>query len=232
MVYRKKAKKTARRRRVYKAKPKNTFSSNFKCGDYHQISSNWYNSSYIPNTLARTRTFNLSDISKGDLLTNRTSNITYLNNINYRETLKNRAGTNRFIRIMIVQVRGSTTLPDYSTWSNLFIDSAFNPSGASGNDYDQILRINQDIYHKLYDRVYKIPGTTSNENSGRTLKLNIPIRKYVSFKYNSNECRKGAVHLIITTCEGSGTAPSATAVDADGEYTLHFYDINRSRKLP
>lgn len=232
MVYRKKTKKTARRR--YKAKPKNDFRSNFKCGDYHQnsLSGPLISSQSIIPSGTSYRAQALTEIVKGDLLTNRQTNLIYVNNVRMRLNLRNTHGYARGFRVVVVQLRGSVQSADTTAWSDLFINSTFNKYGPTGTDYDGTLRINQDEWNLVYDRKFQINGTTSGEAPSKFLNINIPIKKYVSYAYGSTSPRKGSMHIILMAYESPQVTPNAAPLEIEGEGQMHYYDINRVRKLP
>lgn len=226
-----KRRNTKRAVRKHRAKP-NAFRSNFRLGDYHQLAYEWYNSAYVPSTTARIKSRNISEVFKGDLLNNRQTNLTYIKNVQYVETVKNLSPLTRFLRVMFVSVRGSLLSVDPTNWSNLLIDNTFNKIAPSGNDYDTVVRINQDEYTKIYDKIIKIPGTSSGDNPSKMIRLNVPVKKYVSYSYDSALARKNAVYMISFICEASGVTPSALAVNTDGQAVIHFHDVVRTGKLP
>lgn len=224
-------KKKTYKKKAYKKKP-NTFKSNFRLGDYHQKSYGWYDSSYIPSTTARIKSRNISEIDKGDLLDNRQTNLVYLKNVQYTETLRNLANTTRYLRIIFLSVRGSLNSIDATNWNDLLLDTTFTKFAVQGRDLDAVARINQDEYVKIFDKVIKIPGAGSNENPAKLVRLNIPIKKYISYTYNDHFARKNAVYMISFMCESSGINPGALAVNSDGQLVTHYYDVIRSMRMP
>lgn len=224
-------KKKTYKKKAYKKKP-NTFKSNFRLGDYHQKSYQWYDSTYVPSTTARIKSMNISEVSKGDLLDNRLTNLIYLKNVQYTETLRNLANTTRYLRIIFLSVRGSLNSIDPTNWSDLLLDTTFTKFGPLGRDLDAVARVNQDEYVKIFDRVVKIPGTGSSENPARMVRINIPIKKYISYTYNDSFARKNAVYLVAFMCESSGITPGALAVNTDGQLVTHFHDVIRSMRMP
>lgn len=229
MVYDKKKIKRNRKRNVKKS----NFKSKFCCGDYHQYSDNPFSAGVmIPNAASRTTSYDLTSITKGDLLTNRSSNLIYINNINMRLNIRNSGTQMRGARLSIVKLRGSTSVADVTNFTDLYINALFTATGPTGNDYDGVLRINQDLYEVVSDRKFNIPGTLGGESPTKAYNINIPIKKYVSYAYNSSVPRKGGMYMILTVYESPGTAPAAAFVATEGDFTVHFYDINRSTKVP
>lgn len=233
MVYDKKRnrKYTKKSRRNIK---KNTFKDNFRCGDYHQaaLGALLISSQSIAVSTLSYRAQALTEIIKGDLLTNRQTNLIYVNNLSLRLNIRNTYGFSRGFRIAIVQLRGSVQSADTTSWSDLFVNSTYNKYGPTGTDYDGTLRINQDEWKIVYDRKFIVNGTTSGDNPTKFLNLNIPIKKYVSYAYNSTSPRKGSMHIIFMAYEAPQVSPNVAAVEIEGEGQLHFYDINRIRPLP
>jgi len=216
------------KKRVKKTKKVNTFAKNFRMGDYHQNSLANYNHSYQPSTTLRYLSNELTLINKGDLLNNRQTNLIYVNNLQYVETLRNTANTTRTLRLMLVALRGSTSSADTVNWGDLLINYQFTKQGLQGEDFDSILRINQDEYEKIYDKTFKINGASSGENPARIINVNIPIKKYVSYAYNSTIARKNSLYLISVVNESAGIAPSATLVNSERRWTMHYHDVIRS----
>ena len=206
----------------------NTFTKNFRMGDYHQRSMASYNHIYTPNASSRVLSNQLTTISKGELLDERTSNLIYIQNLQYTELFRNLSGTQRTVRVMVVSLRGSVNAADVVNWGDLYMDQGFAKSSPSGEDYDAILRINQDEYVKIYDKMFKLNGVTSGESSSRMISLNIPIKKYVSYVYNSSQARKNSIYVITAVSEAAGITPSITAVDSERRWTMHYHDVIRS----
>lgn len=236
MPYKKYTRKTFKRRprRNYRRKINPTrATSNFQPGQVHSQMTDWYASNYQPAFPNRTRSVHLSAITKGDNYVNRRSNLVFIRNLQYREVLKNAFTTPRYIRVMVVTLRGSSSAADIANFSDIFYNSSYVKTGPTGNDADMVHRINSDEYSKVYDRTFMIAGTTSGVPSTKTLKLNININKYVSFPVvDGTSPRKNATYLVVTTAEAAGITPNSTAINTEGELTLHFQDVNIIRPLP
>lgn len=237
MPYAKKRAPRARKRPAARRRKAVVPKTIFRAAQNHSAVVNWYNSSYVPSTAGRIKVGQLTNIVKGENYADRKSNLIYVNNVSFRETVKNQSTTTRYMRLMVVSLRGSLDAADVTNFTDLFYDSNYVKTGVTGNDIDTIMRINTSEYVKLFDRTYKIPGTNSNENSSRMIKANIPIKKYVSYPVNAggttaNYPRKNPIYLISLMCESSGVAPSGTGVSADGELQTHWTDVEISRPLP
>lgn len=215
-------------------KKRNTFKDNFRCGDYHQfgLGSGLLSHQSIVMTTQSYRAQALTEIIKGDLFTNRASMLIYMRNINLRLNIRNKHGYSRGFRIMVVQLRGSVQAADTTSFSDLFVNSTWNKYGPTGTDYDGTLRVNQDEWNLIYDKKFKIPGTTSGDNPSTFIQLNIPIKKYVSYAYNSSSPRKGAMWIILAAYEAPQVDPNAAALEIEGEGQVHFYDVNRIMPIP
>ena len=224
-------KANAKKKFTRKPKKVNTFTKNFRMGDYHQKSIATYNHTYNTSTASRYLSDEITVLSKGDLLDQRQSNLIYINNLQYTEIFRNLSATQRTIRVMVISLRGSVNSADTSTWNDLYIDQAFAKVAPSGEDYDTILRINQDEYNKIYDKTYKVNGVASGESSSRQINLNIPIKKYVSYVYNTSQARKNSIYVITAISEAAGVNVVATNVNSERRWTMHYHDVIRSGPL-
>lgn len=225
------AQKRNYKKKNYRKKPnKSNFKDCYRMGDYHQWSS--FNTSIqMPtNAASRTQKWALTNVARGDTLPTRNTNLSYFKNLQVTFQARNEMGSTRFLRVMVVALRGSTETADTVNWSDLFVNSTFTKSGPTGYDDDQILRINQDEYVRMYDRVIKIhpkPITSNDENTTR-VSLNIKLNKYVPYAYNSSSERKNRMFLLWTLSEAPGLEVSATNTTFTANVVCHFYDVIRS----
>lgn len=229
MPYAKKYKKTYKRKPRRRKAKANTFKQNHRAGDYHQQTFA-SGGALIPSTTARFKAHELSDISKGDLLTNRQTNIVQAKSLNVRMSLRNTANNQRVLRMVCVRLRGSQTTADVTNWSNLLISNTFAPTPLTGNDFNSVYRINQDIFEKVYDRKIYIKGTGYDSPSTQ-LDFNIPLKKYISYTYNSDVARKGALFWVMFACESTNLTPAITPLEFEYQLTHHYYDVIRSTSL-
>lgn len=170
-----------------------------------------------------------SDISTGDLYNNRNTNSVWMNNVQFLLNVRNAAATSRYIRVLAFTLVNGSVEPDDSTvplFEDIYTTGNFaSVVGATGLAEDTIYRVNRQVYQPLYDKTLKIPGTSNGESNSRNYKLNIPIRKVVTYNYNANTARRNPIWLLWQLCEAEGVATSATAMAESYRVTTHFKEI-------
>lgn len=225
-------KKTNKKRQKKKNK-KPSFRSTFKCGDYHQRTFQALAAQMKCNPIANSYIGqNLTQISLGDTLDDRRSNIIYMKNVQVHMNIQNNYTNSRNLRVVLVSLRGSVNAADTTTWTDIYTDSGFNKLGPSGLGEDTTFRINQDEYVKLYDKTYHLHGSADGEDNSKVIKFNVPVRKYVSYVYNSTNVRKNPMHLVFLLSEEEGNPINAAFTDVAYRITQHFYDIHRIAQVP
>lgn len=177
------------------------------------------------NSASRQAIFDASIITPGTLYNTRTTNTIWMNNIQFFLNVRNAASTSRYIRIIALTLQNATQSPAGS-FTDIYTTGDFvTEVGATGLAEDTLYRINRAHYKPLYDKVLKIPGTANGESNSKNYKFNIPIKKYVSYDYNSVLVRKNPVFLLWQLCEAEGVATSAVVMAESYRITTHFKDV-------
>lgn len=183
----------------------------------------------VTNADSRQGYVRLSDISTGNLYNNRNTNSVWINNAQFFLNVRNAATTSRYIRVLAFTLVNGTAEPDDSSvplFEDMYTTGNFaSVVGATGLAEDTIYRVNRQVYQPLYDKTLKIPGTSNGESNSRNYKLNIPIRKIVSYNYSSNTARRNPVWLCWQLCEAEGVMTSATVMAESYRVTTHFKEI-------
>lgn len=170
-----------------------------------------------------------SDISTGDLYNNRNTNSVWMNNVQFFLNVRNAATSSRYIRVLAFTLVNGSVEPDDSSvplFEDIYTTNNFaSVVGATGLAEDTIYRVNRQVYQPLYDKVLKIPGTSNGESNSRNFKLNIPIRRVVTYNYNANTARRNPIWLLWQLCEAEGVAVSSTVMAESYRVTTHFKEI-------
>lgn len=225
-------KRLPRRRRAAKKRYPRSRRSTLRMGDHKALVNDDGNLLMHTNSVSRTAPFNLTQITKGDLFSQRGTNLTYFKNVLLNISYRNPLTTLRFLRITVVTLRGSTAAADTVTWTDLFQSAAYVPAGNTGLDDSTIVRVNSNEYKKVYDRSFKLMPTGAGTSNAGRIRISIPIRKIVSYPYENNAPRKNATWMIWNLCEAAGVAVSASNTSFSYTVSTHFYDCHRSTALP
>lgn len=159
------------------------------------------------NSTTKFRAFNLWNvINIGDKLDERQSNNILSRYIAFKLSMYNTVSTPRFVRILLVQLRGSTATADTLTWSDLFMVANFTPSAPTGLADQLVLRVNGDAYRTLYDKVVRVGGSGSDKPDSTTTHI-MKTRKMIKYDYNNSAIsRSGAMYLVLVYGEAEGLA--------------------------
>lgn len=181
--------------------------------------------SMATNDSSRTTSYELTNIATGDLVTTRGSNTTLSESLFGRWNLVNNASTARYARFCILGLRGSESAADATNWSDLFVNSSFTKTAPVGTTIDKLYKINRDEYKVYMDFSVRIPGTGDGVPNVKEVQIKKRIGTLAKWVYSSSDCRSGTLWLVMTTCEESGQATSATTIDGTYSFTFYFKDM-------
>lgn len=180
-----------------------------------------------PNAASRVTSYVLNSIALGDLLTQRGSTKILNRFLILNMSVSNFSATGRYVRVFILGLRGSQSPADTTNWTDLYIDSAFNKSGPTGEAGNLVLRPNRDEYKVYYDRTIRIPGTADGQSNARKLYVNKKLNVITDYLYNSTVARDGPLYLVWTAFEEAGTSASADFVNVNFRWAHYFQDVHR-----
>lgn len=218
-----------RRRRVYKPKVPRVRPTGMRLGKRH-IQKGLNGSVILTPNATSYHTFEITNITLGDKLDQRASDKILSRGLWFRGIALNDSTTiPRYIRVLLLTLRGSESPADTSTWTDLFIDNTYTKTGITGGSFDAVYAVNQDEYKVFFDRVYKI-GAAANDtvmNGTTEFTFFAPTRKIVKYAYNSTDIRRNPLVCVILACESKGQPPSANAVDLTYAWSHYFTDVDK-----
>jgi len=179
--------------------------------------------------------FEITNIALGDKLDNRASDKILSRGLWFRALALNDSTTiPRYIRVLLLTLRGSESPADTVNWTDLFIDNTYTKTGVTGGSFDAVYSVNQDEYKVLFDRVWKV-GAAANDtvmNGTTEFTFFAPTRKIVKYAYNSTDIRRNPLVCLIMACESKGQPASANAVDITYSWSHYFTDVDKMYGRP
>lgn len=171
--------------------------------------------------------FLITNVSRGQLYNNRLNDSIKAHKFIMKLEATNNSTICRYLRVLIVGLRGSQASADVTTWADIYRDpSDFSKSGPTGNPFDIMKYVNKDEYIVIMDQHYRLSGTSDGTPNNRIIKINKSLgNRLVQYLYNSNDARKGQLYCFFQVCEETGTSATATTVICDYAATLVFSDV-------
>lgn len=165
-------------------------------------------------------------IGIGDLIDQRQSNNILSRYVHCTLNLNNINTVPRYVRVLLVQVRPSSTAPALGpSWSDLFMDASYTAQAPNGLCDQIVWRVNGEHYKKLYDKVIRVEGF-GNEGAAKTIKMLIKTRKLVKYAYNSADVRTGELYLIFAYNEAEGNAAHGSILNYSASIRHAYTDID------
>lgn len=226
MVFRKRPRRFRRKRPIAR---KSKFSTKMMLGQKHQKVIEDTNLSMETFTAVnRYKSEDISSIGLGDDYAQRQTNNILSKGLSVTMVMNNNnIGSDRYLRMTIVALRGSQTGADVSTWTNLFINSDYSTLAPDGSN-TTVKRINKDLYKVWCDKVFKIPATPATVNESKNskfVKMWCPFRKIIKYGFNTLNVREHACFFVLTLCESAGNILSTASLDIDYSLRFFFTDI-------
>lgn len=203
------------KKRKYKKKGRKSIigrrPGNIRYGKKHvrvdEVTSGAFNSGNIVDS------YSMFSIPIGDRINERNSNNVLSRYITVKLNMYNTITTPRYVRMILVQLRGSTNAAATSTWSDLLMDANYSPVAPSGLADDLIYRVNQDVYRVLHDATVRIGAAASEFPTVNYTKV-IKTRSMIKYDFNtSTSVRQGALYMVLIYTESEGLAPNAGSLN-------------------
>lgn len=179
---------------------------------------------------AATRIFGstlVGNISLGTALTNRLGTAIKISGIRMRLSIQNAAATDRYLRIVIVGLRGSVNPADTTNWTDLLRDPSSLAKGApTGVDMDIVQYINKDEYKKYYDHTIKIPGTGSSAPPTKLFQTYKKLPLVVQYEYNATAPKRNPLYVVFFTSETTGTAAGGSFTTVSYAFSTYYNDAH------
>lgn len=171
--------------------------------------------------------YQLSSITQGDGYQQRATNNIRIRSVNFQANFNNFHTTDRFVRIMIVSLRGSSSTASTTTWGDIYADPSAlgTKSGPNATTVATVLTINRDEYKVLHDSQIRVPGTNSGQSTTKKINIYRNINHLVQYVVDSTDTREGAIWLVLNPCEASGVAANANVLSMHYKLVVKFNDV-------
>lgn len=187
--------------------------------------------SYESNTLTmspfdgtRITSYELTQFTPDDTTAGRQSNTVLNTSLFGIWDFMNTATTARYVRMMILGLRGGETAGDTTNWTDILTTEAYVAQGAGGTNIDVVRRVNKNIYICYYDKTHMLPGTADGQAHSKRITVNKKLNVLSKFAYNSNQCRQGTMWILWYVCEDAGTPVQDVDVNVCFSFTNYFKD--------
>lgn len=171
-------------------------------------------------------TMELSIISQGDDLNNRTGSKIYMSGVKIDVTIKNFAPQSRLVRISVVKNRNRAgDLLDTTAWSDIYQGTTYADRTADARILDSQSPLNKDVLEIFYDKVFRVAQTEDTNDSIHFTKY-IPINR--KFEYGddgtTNVALSGQLYLILHVIKPDFAAGTSDATDVIAMSRVFFKD--------
>lgn len=187
----------------------------------------YQNASGFLNSTALYESKNLTgEVDLGDKFDQRNSNNIFNHYICVKINANNTHTKPRYLRCLIVSLRGSSAAGDVSTWSDLLINSDYTKSAPTGLAETMLYRINKDEYKVYMDRTMKI-GTDANSSTSRQVKFLVKPKCVTQYAYNSStDIRRNPIYIIFLISEVEGEAANAANLNYTYQVIHSYSDVD------
>lgn len=169
--------------------------------------------------------FDITNITRGDEYTERSSNNICVKSWTLRLSLANAHTAGRFLRTVIVGLRGAQNAGDTATWTDLLLDpSGLSKNAPTGINFDLIASINRDEYICYFDKTVKIPGTNDGMSNSTHCYHRKKMSHLVNYVAGSTDVRKGKLWCIMFYGEEAGVSPAAVNLSVNYASIVRYYD--------
>lgn len=170
--------------------------------------------------------YTLTSITQGDQYNERTSNNIRVRALDLQFSFNNFHTSGRYVRIMVVGLRGSVNSADTTNWNDIYrTPSTFAKVAPASTTMDMLNNVNKDEYKLILDEIHHVPGTNNGVPTAKKVHIRKKMSNLVQYAFNSTDARDGVLYLVVNPAEDPGVTPNANVLSMHYRFTTWFNDV-------